>query len=143
VLGSRPRRTQNSTRFWQSLIILLAPHQDQTKCGQRYKHSTWSLVSLLGHFSVGEASRTFLTNLTMEIMGTWLNQHSWDLSTHRKSSKYGFVNFTSAYFVAKCQAMNTLLKSCICHLHMRSHCFRHFPRFMTMGEDQNKDQFKN
>ena len=36
--------------FQQSLTVLLAPHQDGTKQGQRCSHSTWSLNKLWAAF---------------------------------------------------------------------------------------------
>ena len=38
----------------------------------------------LGRFPVGAASRTCLANLSWDILDTWPNQHSWDLSNRTR-----------------------------------------------------------
>jgi len=80
------------------MIVLLAPHQDETKQGKRFNHATWLLVgpgplsrgcnqqdlhrqSFLGHFGrVGVASRTCVANLSWDILVTWPKHCSRDLS---------------------------------------------------------------
>jgi len=57
-----------------------------------------------GSLSMGVASRTYLVDLSWDILVTWSNQCSWDLSIQRSGLTWhsGFTNFTVAHFVTKC-----------------------------------------
>jgi len=46
-----PRGLEIPHGFHQPLIVLLAPHQDGTKQGRRYSHSTWFFVDLWAAFT--------------------------------------------------------------------------------------------
>ena len=54
----------------------------------------------------------------------------------------GFTNFTAARFIANCHTAKSSQKSDLCHLHLGLYSLRHCPRFMTEGDDPNKDGFK-
>jgi len=55
----------------------------------------------------------------------------------------GFTNFTAATFVAKCFTANSSKKSHLCWLQLGQLLGGHYPRFMIICVDQNKDPFKN
>ena len=89
--GSRGQQPQED---WEYLtvnsnpIVLLAPHQDETKQGRKCNHSTWCLDDPWARFHLCVASRTCLVILSWDILDTWPNQRSWDLSIRRSGSKF-------------------------------------------------------
>jgi len=55
-------------------------------------------------------------------------------------SIYDFANFTAAHFVAKSRTVNSSQISHLWRLCLRQRYFSHYPRFMTIGEDWDKDR---
>jgi len=133
--GRSPRRSPKPHGFQQPLIVLLAPHQDGTKQGRRCSHVTWSLVNLWAG-SLGVASRTCLANLSWDILVMWPKHPCCDLSIRRRGG--------SKFRAVRISLLRTFLqKSQLCSWYLRYQSFSHFPTIMTIGEDRNKDRFKN
>jgi len=55
----------------------------------------------------------------------------------------GFTDFRPELFVTKCHTENSSQTSYLCRLFFWQYFFSHHLRFMTTGEDRNKDWFKN
>jgi len=102
-VGSSPRRTRNTSRSQQSQMVLLAPCQDETKQGRRYSHSTWSLDDLWAAFPwVWTVSRrTYFTILSWDILDTWPNEHSWDLSIWRNGFTSWALRISNLCFLSR------------------------------------------
>ena len=96
-------------------------------------------------FSVSVANRTCLANFSWDILDTWPNQLSWDLPILRSGSTFkpDFANFTAAHFVTKCHIVCSSKNTHLCYMFLKQHSFSHYPRFMDIGENRNKDRFKN
>ena len=108
--------------FQQSLIVLLTPHQDGTKQGQRCSDAIWNPGpwSTSGSLSLVCSQQNlprqyFLGHSEHMAEPTQLGPLD---SEHKWLDIRGFTNFTSAHFVAKCYTVNSSQKSHLCRLHL-------------------------
>ena len=131
----------------QSQIVLLASHQDRTKQGQRWSHSTWSLDKLWAAFLwvfVDCSSKDLLRQSFLGDSGhmaelTYLGS----LNSEKWLYILSFTDFRPVLFVTKCHTENSSQISHLCHLFFWQYSFSRHLRFMTTGEDRDKDRFKN
>ena len=99
----------------------------------------------LGCFPVGVSSRTCLVNLSWDILDTWLNQLSWDISIWKSGLMdwhSGFYEFHSCALCGEVSHHELFVKIPALPLAHDIALFD-YPRFMTIGEDLNKNQFEN
>jgi len=118
----------------------------------------WSLIHVRGQilknsFSqsvifipVDKASRTCLADLTWDNLVTRPKHRSWDHCIHRSGSTFRTLWISQLRALSRSITPWTLRKnhiSAACTAReMAWHSFSHYPRFMTIDENLNKDRFK-
>ena len=111
-------------------IVLLAPHQDGTKQGRRY-------VTPPGPLSSG--CRLYPKDLVRySLLG-----HSGPSMAELTQLGYRLHGFQTCDLATKCHTDDSLQISHVCRLFFCQYSFSLHLRFMTTGEDRNKDQFKS
>jgi len=100
--GSSPSRTQNTWRFSANSNVLAGstPRRGQARSEMWSCH--FVLGRPLGRFPMGLASRTCLANISWDILDTWLNQRSWDLSIRRSGSAFRARRISQLRILSRC-----------------------------------------
>jgi len=65
------------------------------------------------------------------------------LDSEKRLDIQSFTNFTAVHFVIKCHTVNSSQNFHLCCLHLGQYSCSLYQSFMTVGEDWNKNRFKN
>ena len=133
-------RLETHYGFQQSLIVLLAPHQDGTKQGWRCIYTTSVSWSTCRPLSVG----TCLDNLFRGNMVTRSTHRCWDLPIRRRrdSTFRDVRNFTVAHFLTTCHTCG-LRRNLISAARTWDIILSIITQDSLPAEDRSKDRFKN